>query len=405
MKILEINTFNKIVGGVESYVAAMAAAITERGHELVPLYLMEPEDHPGLVPTHPGYYMPELTPHHTGHIIETFRTKRAADIRARFLEILDAEQPDIVHCNNIYSPVILREVFDRLPVVRTVHDYRFLCPRLLKLTVRSDRLCDQRMGLICLRERCVSPLDHHGLRHMMMLKWEQEVSRDFDHIITKSRYIKQQLLQVGFEDEQVDVVPLSVVPPEEEAPQPMRAPGDAATVLFVGRVAPEKGVDILLRALARVSENIALQVAGDGPSLAESQELARELGLEERVQWLGWQGVEQLAELYSRCDLTVVPSVWPEPFGLVGLESFAHRKPVVAFEVGGIPEWLDHEYSGLLVPVGDEEGLAQALERLAYDPALCKELGDNGRAQIDGRFSMDVAVGKLLAVFENHVRL
>ncbi len=405
MKILEINTFNKIVGGVESYVAAMAEAITSRGHQLVPLYLMPPEDHPGLVSTHRGYYMPELTPHHTGQILETFRSRRAGEIRDRFREILDVEQPDIIHCNNIYSPVILREVFDRLPVVRTVHDYRFLCPRLLKMTVRKPRICEQAMGLVCLKERCVSPMDHHALRHMMMLRWEQEVSRDFDHLITKSRHMKEQLKLVGFSDEQVEVVPLSVVPPATYDPGPMREPNDPATVLFVGRVAPEKGVDLLLRALGRLSGKINLQVAGDGPTLGEVKQLTRDLGLEDRVQFLGWQGIDELANLYRWCDLVVVPSIWPEPFGLVGLEAFAHGKPVVGFEAGGISEWLDHEHSGLLVPVGDEEGLAQAMERLVYDPELSHRLGENGRAEISGRFSMDVAVGKLLSLLESHIRL
>ena len=404
MKILEINTFNKIVGGVESYVAAMAQAITSRGHELVPLYLMPHEDHPGLVPSHAGYYMEELTPHHTGHIIETFRSQRASKIREQFLQILDIEQPDIIHCNNIYSPVILREVFDRLPVVRTVHDYRFLCPILLKMTARGQQLCQKDMGLVCLRERCVSPLDHNALRHMMMLKWEQEVSRDFDHIITKSLHMKRQLMQVGFTDEQVEVIPLSVVPPPSLAVPAPREPDGPATLLFVGRVAPEKGLDILIRSLARLSGNVTLQVAGDGPSMEEATRLVRELNLQDRVHFLGWQGMDELKGLYRWCDLVVVPSIWPEPFGLVGLEAFAYSKPVIGFDVGGIPEWLDHEHTGLLVPVGDEEGLTQAVERLLYDPALCARMGENGRAEISGRFSMDVAAGKLLGLLENHIR-
>ena len=404
MKILEINTFNKIVGGVESYVAAMAQAITNRGHELVPLYLMPPEEHPGLVPSHRGYYMEELTPHYTRHILETFRSQRASQIRSQFMEILDAEQPDIIHCNNIYSPVILREVFHRLPVVRTVHDYRFLCPILLKMTARGQQLCKKDMGLICLRERCVSPLDHNAMRHMMMLKWEQEVSRDFDHIITKSRHMKRQLMQVGFTDEQVEVIPLSILPPLPHEAPAQREPDAPATLLFVGRVAPEKGLNILLRAVRRLSGRVILKVAGDGPSMEEAARLTRELGLQERVDFLGWQSMEELNNLYRWCDIVVVPSVWPEPFGLVGLEAFSHGKPVVGFDVGGIPEWLDHEHTGLLVPVGDEEGLTQAMEKLLCDPELCARMGESGRAEINGRFSMDVAAGKLLSLLENHIR-
>ena len=230
------------------------------------------------------------------------------------------------------------------------------------------------------------------------------MSRDFDHIITKSRHMKRQLMQVGFTDEQVEVIPLSILPPLPHEAPAQREPDAPATLLFVGRVAPEKGLNILLRAVRRLSGRVILKVAGDGPSMEDAARLTRELGLQERVDFLGWQSMEELNDLYRWCDMVVVPSVWPEPFGLVGLEAFSHGKPVVGFDVGGIPEWLDHEHTGLLVPVGDVEGLTQAMEKLLCDPELCARMGESGRAEINGRFSMDVAAGKLLSLLENHIR-
>ena len=404
MKILEINTFNKVVGGVERYVADMAATLEARGHQLVPLYLMPHEDHPGLSPSHRGYYMPELTPHHLGQIQETFRALAGREIRRRFAQILDQEKPDVVHCNNIYSPVLIRHFFGKVPFVRTVHDYRFMCPNLLKLTERKKELCGSPMGLACYREGCISPLDQHGLRHMLLLRWEREVSKDFDRLIVKSAHMKRQLMQAGVPGHKVEVIPLSITLPEvSRYDGALRRPGAVPTILFVGRVAEEKGLDVLLRALARLDVEFEAIIAGDGPVTEKMQDLASELCIDDRVQFVGWQGGEDLERLYRECHLVVVPSVWPEPFGLVGLEAMANAKPVVAFEVGGIPEWLDHEHSGLLVPVGDEVGLANAMEKLLEDPELAQQLGINGRAEVESRFTMDVAAGKLLHLFE-HVR-
>ncbi len=404
MKILEINTFNKVVGGVERYVFDMAATLEARGHQMVPLYLMPQEDHPGLSPSHRGYYMPELTPHHLGQIRETFRALKGREIRRRFAQILDAEKPDVVHCNNIYSPVLIRDFFGKVPFVRTVHDYRFMCLNLLKLTERKKELCQSPMGLACYREGCISPLDQHSLRHMLLLRWEREVSKDFDKLIVKSAHMKRQLMQAGVPQEKVEVIPLSITLPEvSRYDAPLVDPGAPPVILFVGRVAEEKGLDVMLRALARMSAQYEAILAGDGPVTEKMQGLAAELGIADRVRFVGWKGGQELERLYRLCHMVVVPSVWPEPFGLVGLEAMANAKPVVAFEVGGIPEWLDHEHSGLLVPVGDEVGLSQAMEKLLEDVELAQQLGINGRAEVESRFTMDVAAGKLLHLFQ-HVR-
>ncbi len=404
MKILEINTFNKVVGGVERYVADMAATMEARGHRLVPLYLMPHEDHPGLVPSHRGYYMPELTPHHFGQIRDTFRALEGRQIRRRFGEILDLEQPDVVHCNNIYSPVLIRHFFGKVPIVRTVHDYRFMCPNLLKLTERKKELCEKPMGLVCYREGCLSPLDQNGLRHMLLLRWEREVSKDFDKLITKSAHMKRQLMQSGVPGHKVEVVPLSITLPEvSRYDGHLRDPDVAPVILFVGRVAEEKGLGVMLRALARLGSPFEAVIAGEGPVENEMRDLADELGLDDRVHFVGWKGGADLEQLYHDCHVVVVPSIWPEPFGLVGLEAMSNAKPVIAFEVGGIPEWLDHEHSGLLVPVGDEAGLAAAMEKLLEHPELALQLGINGRAEVEARFTMDVAAGKLLHIFE-HLR-
>ncbi len=261
------------------------------------------------------------------------------------------------------------------------------------------------MGWRCLRERCVSPLDHHGLRHLALLRWEQEVSKDFERLVTKSDHMKRQLVRAGIPEHKVQVIPLSIPLPELDPPPRAPDADSIQQILYVGRIAPEKGVDVLVRALARLRGDFVAVLVGDGPAMGDVQQLISRLGLEDSVRLEGWQGGEDLQALYRRSDIVVVPSIWPEPFGLVGLEAMAHAKPVIGSDVGGIPEWLDHEHTGLLVPPANEDALVQALGRLLGNPQLSLQYGLAGRKEAETRFAMEVASSKLLRLFENVVRL
>ena len=102
--------------------------------------------------------------------------------------------------------------------------------------------------------------------------------------------------------------------------------------------------------------------------------------------WLDQGGVEAL---YARAAVVVCPSVWNEPFGLVGLEAMAHSRPVAAFAVGGVPEWLTDGETGFLAPRRDTAALGAAVERLLRDPELAARLGRGGRRSLETRFSRE----------------
>jgi glycosyltransferase involved in cell wall biosynthesis len=117
-------------------------------------------------------------------------------------------------------------------------------------------------------------------------------------------------------------------------------------VLFVGRLVPEKGTDRLLEIVSRFV-GLTLTVAGDGPERPRLEGLARDLGIAGRVEFLGAVARDRIGALYRACRAVAVPSLWPEPFGIIGLEAMAAGRPVVAFRTGGIPEWLEDGVNGL----------------------------------------------------------
>jgi glycosyltransferase involved in cell wall biosynthesis len=163
---------------------------------------------------------------------------------------------------------------------------------------------------------------------------------------------------------------------------------------------PEKGLHCLIQALARTETDWQLVVAGDGEARAPCQALAEELGVADRVRFAGWLSPEQMADVLQGCACVAVPSLWPEPFGRVGPEAFLHGRPVVAFAVGGIPDWLDDGMSGYLVRPDDIEGLGRALERLIEDPDLRRQMGQYARQKALATWDAGAHAGRLLSAFE-----
>ena len=170
-------------------------------------------------------------------------------------------------------------------------------------------------------------------------------------------------------------------------------------MLFVGRITPHKGLSYLLRAMATVRQPARLVVAGDGYDLPNMRRLSEALGIADRTEFLGIVGRDEVDTLYRRASVLVVPSVWPEPWGLIGPEAMASGLPVVAFRSGGIPEWLVHGVTGFLVESRDVAGLASQIDRLLNDPELVRRFGSAGRSAAQARFTVQVHADALVDVF------
>lgn len=171
-------------------------------------------------------------------------------------------------------------------------------------------------------------------------------------------------------------------------------------LLFTGRMVAYKGVDVLLRALAGLDAHLIL--AGDGPLRGTWMVLARELGVQERIQFAGEVSPAELRALYHASDVFVLPSVTrAEAFGYVQLEAMACRRPVVSTSVpSGVP-WVNRdEETGLTVPPGDPDALRGALRRLLGDAGLRARLGEAGRNRVLSDFTIDTMARRALDVYE-----
>lgn len=252
------------------------------------------------------------------------------------------------------------------------------------------------------------PRTWQGFPRSLRTRAQRETLPRLDMILTASEGARQQLLRQGYPPERVRIVPLGVDPDlyRDRSGAALRAESGAGEddflIGFVGRLVPEKAVDLLLRSLAQLPARYRLVVVGDGREAGALRDLARALGVEERVHWAGRQEREQVARYLAAIDALVLPSrsipQWQEQFGLVLVEAMHSGTPVIGSSSGAIPEVIGD--AGLIFPEGDVDALAQALRRLGEDPALRAALGREGRARAARLYSRAAFLGGLASAIE-----
>lgn len=239
------------------------------------------------------------------------------------------------------------------------------------------------------------------------LKWlVRRAARTSSQAVAISSYTAHELRK--FAD-----VPIEVIPYTAEFPPPsstVTARGTDEAILFVGRLIERKGVQHLIRALGTVRERTParLIIIGDGPERPHLEELARDAGVAEHVDFRGRVSDEELRQAYATAKVFVLPSVLDarqdtEGLGVVLLEAMNYSVPVVASNIGGITDIVQHERTGLLVPPGDETALAAALTRLLTDRALSNTLGTAGLRVLRESFSWERIVDRWEAVYRGVV--
>jgi glycosyltransferase involved in cell wall biosynthesis len=230
------------------------------------------------------------------------------------------------------------------------------------------------------------------------LKWlVRRAARTSAQAVAISSYTARELRK--FAD-----VPIEVIPYTAELPAPPTTVASGAadrSILFVGRLIERKGVHHLIRALGVLRAGVAakLVIIGDGPERPRLEKLAREVGVAEHVEFRGRVSDAELRQAYAVATVFVLPSVLDarqdtEGLGVVLLEAMNYSVPVIASEIGGITDIVQHDRTGILVPPGNEQALASALSRVLTDQPLSRALGRAGRDRLREAFSWDRIVDR-----------
>lgn len=391
MRILHVNKFLYRRGGAEGYMLDLADLQRQQGHQ-VEFFGMRhvADDQPARFGQHfPAQVDLEPAPDRAADRLRAAaRMMWSSSSRRGMAAVVEDFRPDVVHCHNIYhqlSPSVLSPLRRAgVPCVMTLHDYKLACP--------SYQLLDH--GSLCqacvtggtwqaVRRRCKDD----SLSASTLLAFESAVHRRLrsydavDVFVSPSQFLAGVIRRAGVYPDRVQVVNHFA----DVATTPIKdRPG--GNLVFAGRLSREKGVDVLIEALALMRRPTALDVAGDGPVRRELEELA-ETRAPGRVRFHGRLAKPALQQLVRSSVASVVPSRWHENQPMTVLESFGAGVPVVSTDLGGLPELVRDGTDGLLVPAEQPAALAAALDALVLDPDHALAMGAAARTRVLTDFS------------------
>ncbi|WP_230772233.1 glycosyltransferase family 4 protein [Sphingomonas sp. Leaf4] len=396
MRILSISQNHYVAGGMDRMMFEQARILEERGHVVVPFTAADPADHPSPWAAH---FPPAARTDHTPLAEVPATLYRPAAARA-LRDLMRKEAFDVVHLHSWYkrlSPAILPVLRDAgVPVVQTLHEYRTVCSR--STMFRDGTICRACAGgrrWPALVHRCNGSLPKTmiSVAEMVLadrLGYRQIVRR----FLPVSDFQRELLCEMGMPDARMRTLPNPVGIPDAH---PMPPAGADGPVLFVGRLESYKGVDLFV-ALARMRPDVRFVMAGDG-----SARSAIEARQPANLTLLGKLDSRALLDVVRGAACVVVPSLWPEAFGLTAIEALAAGTPVIASRTGGLAEIVRDGIDGFLVASGDQDGFAAAVDRILADPVRARAMGAAGRAHAAEAFSEDQFCARLTAIYHEAI--
>lgn len=323
----------------------------------------------------------------------------SVEARRKVGRLISKVRPDICHVHNIYhhiSPSILGLVKSRgVPVVMTVHDLKIACPAYKMLT--RDGICERCKGgqlSNVVKFRCIK----NSLALSAVVYAESKLHRalstyakNVDRFIVPSKFYGSKLAEWGFDENRMVHIPNFL---DADQYQMRRRVSDY--FVYVGRLAPEKGLTTLLTAASQAG--VRLKIVGAGPEEAHLRAMSERLGGD--AEFTGHLSGCELRAAVENARALVLPSEWYENAPVSVLEAYAAGVPVVGADIGGIPEMIEPGETGLVFRSGDPPSLAGALTRMNdMTDGEILQMGEAGRQLVEERFSKSLYLERVLEVY------
>ncbi|MDZ7319498.1 MAG: glycosyltransferase family 4 protein [candidate division KSB1 bacterium] len=410
MKILMANKFYFIKGGSERYYFELTKVLHDHGHTVIPFSMKHPRN---FSSEYSDYFVDNIefnldsgweklknSPRIAGRILYSMHARKKIE------QLIEQTRPDIAHLHMIdhqMSPSILHSLRKyKIPVLLTAHQLKVVCPNYRLFNWNTKQVCEK-----CLHgnyfypiiEKCHKNSRLAGLLltletylHKLLRLYENYV--DIFHV--PSKFYGRKFVEAGIPSHKVQqlyyTIRIDDYMPQYEA--------DDYYVYF-GRLEEAKGLLTLLQAAEQVRQS-QLWLIGEGYYRQELEAFAAQRNLR-HVKFLGGKWGEDLKKIISRAKFVIIPSECYDNSPLVVYEAYAMGKPVIGSDIGGIPELIDHQTTGLLFPPGNSEALAEKIGFLLEHPQLVREYGQNARAKAEREFSPQVHYEKIYQLYQNLV--
>lgn len=410
MKVLMVDKFYFIKGGAERYYFELTKLLERHGHEVIPFAMRHPENFPS---EWERYFVDNIEFNNLSALKKVFQAPRilsrviySYEAKAAIEELIRVTRPDIVHLHMIdhqISPSILHAIKKYgIPVVQTCHQYKLVCPNYRLYIPQKNELCERCKGKYfynAVVQRC----HKNSLAASLLVSIESYIHRWIgvydlvDKFHVPSKFLGRKLIAAGISPERIWHQFYTI----ELADYPY-SPEMSDYFVYYGRLAEEKGIATLLKAMTKAPQAY-LKIVGEGPQAPALKNLANALGLS-NVEFCGKLDGTSLIETVGKSRFVAVPSEWHDNSPLVIYESFSMGKPVVASNLGGMPELIEHGKDGFVFEAGNVDELAKHISTLWDSKPLCSELGRNARKKAEEWFDPEKHYVNLMELYNALLR-
>lgn len=407
MKILMIDKFYFIQGGVERYYFELKGILESAGHTVIPFSMKHPKNFENKFSQ---YFVDNVDYNSISALKNPIQGSRAflrmvysLQAKRKIECLINKTKPDIAHIHMIdhqISPSIL-DVLKKnsIPVIQTVHQYKLVCPSYLCFNNRTKKVCEKCLGRHYYHpifERCHKNSALAGL----MLAVEATVhkilniyERNIDIFHVPSNFMGNKLKQGGINPDKIEHLFYTI---NIRDYKPNYNSEDY--FVFCGRLSVEKGILTLLKAMRNVNTS-RLVVVGDGPQRKELEEYVSKNGLS-NVEFTGYKSGNELKSIVSNSKFVVLPSECYDNSPLSIYESSAMGKPAVGSDMGGIPELVEDGRTGVIFKAGDHYMLSQKINYMLSSVKRLVEYGKRARQKAENEFSPDIHYKKMMKKYK-----
>lgn len=403
MKILLVNKFHYLKGGSEKYYFDLAKLLQEHGHE-VAFFSMQDEKN---IKTDCKEYFVENSDMNSKNPLKALDIIYSKKNKKVMEKALDEFKPDIVHLNNFQrqlSASIIKPIKKRnIPIVFTAHDLQAICPAIVMLD-NEKNICEKCLKgkyLNCIKGKCVK---NSGLKSILgaiegkYYRSKKIYSKGIDKIITPSEFYKKKLEEDGISSGKIEALHNFIDLDDYNVKTE-----DEGYALYYGRIIKEKGIMNLLKSFKNI-KNCKLYIAGTGPDIEKVKKYIKENNMTERVELLGFLDSEGVKEYVRKARFIVVPSIWYENCPYSVLETLAMGKPIIGSNLGGIPELVKNEESGLIYEYNNIKDLTDKMTDLIKNKEKAQELGKKAKNIASKEFSKENYYKNLMNIYEGVLR-
>ena len=320
-------------------------------------------------------------------------------------KMLDDISPDIAHVHGtpILSYSVLKPVLNRkIPVVMTIHDPGIICPTRLGWDAKSNTICKKCNSINttpCIINNCVQTKNLISSFNLAFANFLEKISgynKKINRFITPSQVLADYVNCKDVPINKIKIIPNFL---NNDFLKRVQLSKKQDYFLFVGTLADYKGVNILLEAIKELPKDIPFKIIGSGFQEDEYKRYAKDNNLN-NIEFLGNLDREKIINYYQNCISLIVPSNYFEIFGMINIEAFACKRPVIASHIGGIPEIVENNKNGLLFEPDNVEQLKNCILKYWNNKDLAFEHGENGYQKVFEKYTEEKYYNSLIKIYE-----